>query len=116
MTTVAPDVIAAYDKRINSLDRRLTKVETTMTTITPHLATKADLNNQLRWVLGAMVGVAALLYNAQGRMEDRLNQRMDRIEQRLERVEHRSEQRFEELKQLIVQSRPSPPQADASSP
>jgi len=113
MTTVAPDALAAYNQQLNSFERRLTKVETVVTTTTPHLATKADvksaMNTHLYWMIGLFVGLATLFYNVQNRMEDRLTQRMDRIE-------HRSEQRFEELKRLIVQSKTAPPAAESISP
>jgi len=112
MSTVAPDVLVAYNQRLNTLDRRVTRVEAIMTTTTPHLATKADVkaatNTLLYWLFGLLVGLATLFYAMQGRMEDRLNQRVDRLEQRFE-------QRFERLEDLILQSKNVPPPADAAS-
>jgi len=108
MTMIASDPLAAYNQRIHSLDRRLTKVEAVMTSTAPHLATKADLkevegkiaaskNSLLRWIIGVLIALSAFFYNI------------------IDRVEQRSEQRFAELKQLIVLSQTAHRPADSAS-
>jgi len=108
---VTAETFSAHEKRLNTLDRRVTKMETTMTTITPYLATKTDikeaigemergLNSQLRWMIGlfvgSFIGLSALFYTSQTRMETRLersmDQRFEQVERRFEQVEQRFDQ------------------------
>jgi len=108
---VTAENFSAHDKRLNTLDRRVTKIETTMTTITPHLATKADvkeaMNTQLHWMIGLLVasfiGLGALIYTSQTGMENRLersmkvqfesvNTRFEQVERRLDQVDRRLDQ------------------------
>jgi len=136
-TVITPKAFAALETRFNTLDRRVTKMETAMTTITPYLATKADikeaigemergLNSHLRWMIGlfvgSFIGLSALFYTSQTRMETRLersmdqrfeqverrfeqvDQRFDQIDRRLDRVEHRLdrvETRLERVEQAV---------------
>jgi len=127
---VTAENFSAHDKRLNTLDRRVTKIETTMTTITPHLATKADvkeaMNTQLRWMIGlfvgTVIGLGTFIYTSQAGMENRLersldvrfesvnarfgqvDRRLDQIDHRLDRVDQRLdrvENRLERVEQAV---------------
>jgi len=111
-TVITPKAFAALETRFNTLDRRVTKMETTMTTITPYLATKADvkeaMNTQLRWMIGLLVasfiGLGALIYTSQTNMEDRLERSMDvrfeSVNARFEQVDRRLDQVDRRLDQI----------------
>jgi len=116
---VTAENFSAHDKRLNTLDRRVTKIETTMTTITPHLATKADvkeaMNTQLRWMIGlfvgTVIGLGTFIYTSQSGMESRLERSMDvrfesanarfgQVERRLDQVDRRLDQVDKRLDQI----------------
>jgi len=112
---VTAETFSAHEKRLNTLDRRVTKMETTMTSITPHLATKADINKLLCWIVGILVGFGALIHTSQTRMEGRLersmdvrfesvNARFEQVERHLDQVDRRLEQvdkRLERVEQRL---------------
>jgi len=109
---VTAENFSAHDKRLNTLDRRVTKIETTMTTITPHLATKADvkeaMNTQLRWMIGlfvgTVIGLGTFIYMSQTGMESRLERSMDvrfeSVNARFEQVDRRLDQMDRRLDQI----------------
>jgi len=111
MNTIASnmlDTFAAHDRRLNTIDRRVTKIETTMTIMTPHLATKADvkeaMNTQLRWMIGlffgSFVGLGALIYSTQSGLEAHLDRRFDHVDHRIDQVDRRLDQMDRRLNQV----------------